>query len=60
MILILYRITTLAMVRISKIENLLEGEALCVVQDGLLIQKDFQKQLYAPKMNFFGNACSKH
>lgn len=47
MILILYRLTTFVMVKSQKIENLLEGEALCVVQDGLLIQKDFQKQLYS-------------
>ena len=46
-ILILYRLTTWAMVKSQKIENLLEGEALCVVQDGLLIHKDFSKQLYS-------------
>lgn len=46
-ILVLYRLTTWAMVKSKKIENLLEGEALYVVQDGLLVHRDFRKQLYS-------------
>ena len=42
----LYRLVTWGMVKI-KIENLLEGRALCVVKDGLLVYKDFQKQTYS-------------
>lgn len=46
-ILLLYRLTTWAMVKSEKIENLLEGEALYIVQDGLLIHRDSRKQLYS-------------
>ncbi|PSD37067.1 DUF421 domain-containing protein [Acinetobacter radioresistens] len=46
-ILLLYRLTTWGMVKRKGIEDLLEGKALCVVKDGLLVYKDFRKQLYS-------------
>ncbi len=46
-ILSLYRLTTWSMVKQKKIEDLLEGKALCVVKDGLLVYKDFLKQSYS-------------
>ncbi len=46
-ILFLYRLITWGMVKHKKIETLLEGRALCVVKDGLLVYKDFQKQIYS-------------
>ncbi|MFW2780260.1 DUF421 domain-containing protein, partial [Acinetobacter baumannii] len=46
-ILSLYRLVTWGMVKHKKIEDLLEGKALCVVKEGLLVYKDFQKQTYS-------------
>ncbi|WP_436868784.1 DUF421 domain-containing protein [Acinetobacter courvalinii] len=46
-ILALYRLTTWSMVKRKKIEDLLEGRALCVVKDGLLVYNDFRKQSYS-------------
>ncbi|WP_049065480.1 DUF421 domain-containing protein, partial [Acinetobacter seifertii] len=46
-ILFLYRLITWGMVKHKKIETLLEGRALCVVKEGLLVYKDFQKQTYS-------------
>lgn len=46
-ILILYRFTTWIMMKSKRIEDLLEGKAMYVVQDGRLIHKDFRKKLYS-------------
>ncbi|HBS67346.1 MAG TPA: DUF421 domain-containing protein, partial [Acinetobacter pittii] len=46
-ILFLYRFATWSMVKHKKIEDLLEGKALCIVKDGLVVYKDFQKQSYS-------------
>ncbi|BBL20522.1 MULTISPECIES: DUF421 domain-containing protein [Acinetobacter] len=46
-ILLLYRITTWSMVKNKKIEALLEGLPLCVVEDGKLVFKDLEKETFS-------------
>ena len=46
-ILLLYHFITWSMVKQKKIEHLLEGTALCVVKDGLLVYQDFCKESYS-------------
>ena len=46
-IIILYRFVTWTMMKSKKIEILLEGKPLCIVEDGLLVVQDMQKEKYS-------------
>ncbi|NUG24541.1 DUF421 domain-containing protein, partial [Acinetobacter lactucae] len=58
-ILFLYRFATWSMVKHKKFEDLLEGKALCIVKDGLVVYKDFQKQSYSHD-EFFSEMRQQH
>lgn len=47
MIILLYRLTTLLMMKFEWIENLLEGKSLYIVQDGVLVVEDIKKGKYS-------------
>ncbi|ENW81015.1 hypothetical protein F909_02306 [Acinetobacter sp. ANC 3929] len=46
-IIILYRFVTWTMMKNKKVEILLEGKPLCIVEDGLLVIQDMQKKKYS-------------
>lgn len=47
MIILLYRLTTLLMMKFEWVENLLEGKSLYIVQDGVLVIEDIKKGKYS-------------
>ena len=46
-IIILYRFVTWAMMKSKSVEILLEGKPLCIVENGLLVIQDMQKEKYS-------------
>ncbi|RZF55871.1 DUF421 domain-containing protein [Acinetobacter halotolerans] len=46
-IIILYRLVTWAMMKNEKIEILLEGESLCIIEDGMMVIHDIKKGKYS-------------
>ncbi|MCU4638514.1 DUF421 domain-containing protein [Acinetobacter courvalinii] len=46
-IIILYRLVTWAMMKSKKVETLLEGKPLCIVEDGLMVIQDMRKEKYS-------------
>ncbi len=46
-IIILYRLVTWAMMKSKKIEILLEGKPLCIVENGLMVIQDMRKEKYS-------------
>lgn len=46
-IIILYRLVTWAMMKSKKVETLLEGKPLCIVENGLMVIQDMRKEKYS-------------
>ncbi|WP_343620257.1 DUF421 domain-containing protein [Acinetobacter proteolyticus] len=46
-IIVLYRLITWAMMKSKKFEILLEGKPLCIVENGLMVIQDMQKEKYS-------------
>ncbi|MBE8712165.1 DUF421 domain-containing protein [Sphingobacterium hungaricum] len=58
-IIVLYRTTTYFMMKSKKIEQLLEGKPICIVEDGLLVTRDVKRELFSHD-EFFAELRQQH